>query len=105
MNYEVDEAQPDTMRNRGRAYNRKRHDDPTVTLYWIATADNAKKVVLSSLSCMWCKTTLFDEMMGTITTVINAPVGLDDFGLAGTVRCRFCKQKYRLAIPKSELFK
>lgn len=92
-------------RNHIRAYQRKRDRDPTLTLYWLAADEHDNKVELNSLSCLWCKTTLLDEMKGTISTIINAPIGLDDFALAGTIRCKFCKQNYRLAVPKAELIR
>ena len=91
------------MSDHMREYQRKRDSDPTLTLYWIATQQDKRKVELNSLSCIWCKTTMFDEMLGTILSIINAPISFDDFALAGTIRCKFCKQNYRLAIPKAEL--
>lgn len=86
-----------------KSYQRKRDKDPTITLYWIAAPETGRKVQLNSLSCIFCKTTLIDEMLGTISTMLNAPTSMDDFAMAGTIRCKFCKQNYRLAIPKSEL--
>lgn len=91
------------MSDHMRDYQRKRDKDPTITLYWIAQAPELKKVQLNSLSCMFCKTTLWDEMSGTIDHGVNAPSSLDDIAMALTVRCKFCKQNYRLAIPKSQL--
>lgn len=82
-------------------YRRRRDDDPAITIYWIASAIDKRPVKLNAWSCWWCKTTIMDQIAGTIDSIVNAPVSLDDFGISGTIRCRLCRQNYRLVIRDS----
>lgn len=82
-------------------YNRRRDTDPAVTLFWIAAPTETRPVPLNGLNCIFCKTTIFDHMTGTIESILNAPVNIDDYALSGTVRCKLCKQNYRLVVAES----
>lgn len=81
-----------------------RADHPAVTLYWIAEEeDRGRPVLLYELSCMFCKRTLMTDVRGSFSMIINAPPSLRSFGLAMTVRCKLCKQSYRVVVVESFL--
>jgi hypothetical protein len=85
-------------------YQVKRDQHPTVSLYWIATdAERGRPVKLYGLNCLFCKTTLATDFKGTIISVVNAPVALAAFGMGLTLRCKQCKQNYRVIVTDSFL--
>lgn len=81
-----------------------RDKHPAVTLYWISESEErGRPVILRELSCMFCKRTLVTDFKGQFATIINAPVSPIGFGMAMTVRCKFCKQNYRFIVVESFL--
>lgn len=82
-------------------YQRMRDSDPAISIYWIAQPINRRPVLLNGFSCIFCKTTIMDNIAGTAQSIINAPVSLDDIGISGTIRCKRCRQDYRLIISSS----
>lgn len=82
----------------------KRDKFPATTLYWIAESlDLGYPVKLYGLNCLFCKKTLAVDFKGQIAMIVNAPVALIPFGMAMTIRCKQCKQNYRLVVADSLL--
>jgi hypothetical protein len=85
-------------------YQIKRDNHPTTTLYWIAEdLARGRPVKLYGLNCIFCKRTLAEDFKGHIAMIINAPVSLVPFGMSMTVRCKQCKQNYRIIATDSFL--
>jgi hypothetical protein len=82
----------------------QRDKHPTTTLYWIAeSVDRGRPVLLYYLHCLFCGRMLSDELKGNFTMVVNAPVNIVEFDLAMTLRCKLCKQNYRVVVVDSFL--
>lgn len=93
----------------GNAFETKPHqivraDHPAITFYWIAESEErGRPVVLFEVSCLFCKRTLLTDVRGSFSVIINAPTSLLQFGMGLTVRCKLCKQSYRIIVAESFL--
>lgn len=86
------------------SYRIQRDKHPSVTLYWMAESiDRGRPVMLHTLYCMFCGRILSSELKGTISMAVNAPVNIIEFDLAMTLRCKLCKQNYRVIVADSFL--
>jgi hypothetical protein len=86
------------------SYRISRDKHPAVTLYWTAESiERGRPVLLYVLHCMFCGRILSKELKGNISTAVNAPVNVIDFGMAMTLRCKLCKQNYRMVVADSFL--
>lgn len=72
---------------------KSRFASPAISMYLISS-DTPE---MESLSCMWCKKTIAD-VKGQIDAVISTPMPTTDFDMAVNIRCKLCKQNYRLLI-------
>jgi hypothetical protein len=89
---------------RTKPYQINRQAYPTVTIYWMAEdVQRGRPVILHELNCMFCKRTVATELRGNLVAIINAPVSLAGFGLGMTIRCKQCKQNYRIIATDSFL--
>lgn len=65
--------------------------DPAVSIY--LTSDDTVEMV--ELSCIWCKRTIAD-IKGGVDKIISTPMPVTEFDIALNVRCKLCRQDYRL---------
>lgn len=86
------------------SYRIQRDKHPPTTLYWIAESiERGRPVLLHSLFCLFCGRMLSNDLKGNFAMVVNAPASLIDFGLSMTLRCKLCKQNYRVVVADSFL--
>jgi transcription elongation factor Elf1 len=82
----------------------QRDKHPAVTLYWMAESiERGRPVLLHTLYCMFCGRMLSSELKGNFQVLVNAPVNVVEFGMAMTLRCKLCKQNYRVVVTDSFL--
>jgi hypothetical protein len=75
---------------------KNRFGNPAISIYLIS----ADTPAMSELSCMWCKRTIAD-VKGHIDSVISTPMPLNEFDIAINIRCKMCKQNYRLLVSSN----
>lgn len=86
------------------SYQINRSEHPAIEFYWIAeSVQRGRPVILYELSCNFCKRTLVSDFKGEIALVINGANAAIDFERALTVRCKLCKQNYRIVVADSFL--
>lgn len=75
----------------GQRPNRK--NSPTITLYFINEDEPQPPC---SLSCMYCKRTISDRVVGQIDYGINASTPTPPGATAHGILCQLCGQRYRI---------
>lgn len=70
---------------------RDHSNSPAISIFIL----NDEAPTMEKFSCWYCKRTIAD-VKGTIDTIITTPTPLIDFGIAVNIRCKLCKQNYRL---------
>lgn len=83
-------------------YKRRRDKDPAITVNWVASAPIGRQVPLNAFSCPFCKTTVADHIRASMLSMINAPVNINQFSFAASVRCGYCKQNFRFVYVEHE---
>lgn len=70
-----------------------RNASPPISIYLL----NDDSPSMDKLSCVYCKRTIAD-VKGQIDAIISSPMSTVDFGIAVNIKCKLCKQDYRLLV-------
>jgi hypothetical protein len=73
-----------------------RKGTPAISVYLIS--DESPQ--MSQMSCIWCKRTIAD-VKGHVDALISTPMPTTDFDVAINIRCKLCRQDYRLLVGSS----
>lgn len=71
-----------------------RSHQPATSIYLMSDDANAE---LEALHCLYCKRIIADAK-GHIDKIISTPMPIADFDIAVNIRCKLCKQDYRLLV-------